>query len=229
MAVSWLPRRDAERLLWLQNFALKLNNYVGTAGILASDVTNMNTVRDQVQWILNRTDQIRTVSQDLTTLKKILFDGPNTTPTGAYPVAPTYPAPPAVGPTAGIFINITNFVERLKRTSGYTEVMGEDLGIIGPVTIESIVDPTFTALAQPNSEIRLNWVKGSSDGVIIESQRGAETVWTLLATDRFSPYLDARPPLVVGEPEVRRYRVRYLDGDAPVGNYSAIVSATTVP
>ncbi|MBI5705948.1 MAG: hypothetical protein HZC36_03040 [Armatimonadetes bacterium] len=69
----------------------------------------------------------------------------------------------------------------------------------------------------------------SSDQVIISSHRAAEVTWTLLATDRFSPYPDARAPLVAGQPEVRRYRIRYLDGDDPVGNYSAVASVTTVP
>ncbi len=226
---NWLPTTDAARLLWLQNYALKLNTYVGTAGIVAGDVTSVNLVRDQLQWILNRVDQIRTVSQDLTTLKNIHVDGPNTIPIGAYPIAPVYPAPPAGVPNAGIFDNIVNYAEKLKRTSGYTVVMGEDLGIVNPVTVASIVDPTFAAIAQPNSEVRLNWVKGNADGVIIEGQRAAENTWTLLATDRFSPFVDARAPQIAGSPESRRYRVRYLDGDAPVGNYSATVTATTVP
>ena len=32
----YLPVREADRLTWLQNFALKLNVYVGTAGIFAA-------------------------------------------------------------------------------------------------------------------------------------------------------------------------------------------------
>jgi hypothetical protein len=65
--------------------------------------------------------------------------------------------------------------------------------------------------------------------VIVEGQRAAETAWTLLGTDRFSPYVDGREPLVAGQPEVRRYRMRYLDGDEPVGAYSPVATVTTVP
>ena len=35
--------------------------------------------------------------------------------------------------------------------------------------------------------------------------------------------------MVAGQPEVRRYRMRYLDGDDPVGVWSAVVSVTTIP
>lgn len=167
--------------------------------------------------------------QDLTALKRAHIDGPNTIPLGAYPIAPVYPAPPAGTPNAGIFDNIVRYAEKLKLTSGYTTLMGEDLGIVAPVSVASVVDPTFVALPQPNSEVRLNWVKGTSDGVIVEGQRNFETTWVLLATDRFSPYVDAREPLAVGVAETRRNRIRYLDGDTAVGNYSATVTATTVP
>ena len=42
-------------------------------------------------------------------------------------------------------------------------------------------------------------------------------------------WIDTRPPLVAGQPEVRRYRIRYLEGDDPVGLYSSVVSVTTIP
>ncbi len=103
-------------------------------------------------------------------------------------------------------------------------------GPIGsPIGPPPLGDPTFEAVAQPNSEVRQNWVKSSSDGVLMEGQRGSETEWTPLGTDRFSPYLDGRAPLVAGQPEVRRYRMRYLDGDDPAGNWSPVASVTTVP
>lgn len=226
---GWLPDREADRLVWLQNFALKLNTYVGTAGIIAADVTSINLVRDQYQWILNRVEQIRSVSQDLTAFKSINASGPVGTPIGAYPVAPIYPAPPLGVPNVAIFDLVVTYAERVKNTVGYNVAMGEDLGIVGPVSIASLGDPTFTALSQPGSEMRLNWVKATSDGVVIEGQRNSENVWILLGTDRFSPFLDARPPLVAGTPELRRYRMRYLSGDDLVGNYSATVEVTTVP
>ena len=65
--------------------------------------------------------------------------------------------------------------------------------------------------------------------MIVEGQRASEGTWTSLGTDRFSPFVDGRAPLVAGQPEVRRYRIRYLDGDDPTGNYSAVVTVTTVP
>ena len=41
--------------------------------------------------------------------------------------------------------------------------------------------------------------------------------------------MDTRPPLTAGRAEVREYRLRYLDRDEPVGDYSDIISASTTP
>ena len=37
------------------------------------------------------------------------------------------------------------------------------------------------------------------------------------------------PALVVGAPEVREYRFRFVDEDVPNGDYSDVVKTTTVP
>lgn len=226
---TWLPVRESDKLTWLQNFALKLNVYVGTAGIVAGDVTAVNLYRDLYLWSINRTDQIRTVSQDLTEWKRLLSDGPIGTPIGAAPIAPTYPALPVGTPVAGIFPLVIALAERIRNTAGYTTAIGEDLGIVPPAGGPPLGDPVATLTALPASQVQVGFAKSTSDGVLVESQRGAEVTWTVLGTDRFAPYLDTRAPLMAGQPEVRRYRLRYLDGDDPIGNYSAVASVTTVP
>lgn len=226
---SWLPDREADRLIWIQNAALKLNVNVGTAGIVAADVTFANGVRDVYQWILNRSEQIGTSRQDINEWKNVFANGPIGTPLGALPIAPIFPSGPLFTSTAGMFIQMVTMMERIRNTVGYTTALGEALGIISVPGGPPLGDPTLTAVAEPNSEVRVIWVKASADGVLVESQRAGETTWTVLGTDSSSPYLDSRAPLVAGQPEVRRYRVQYLVNDIPVGNYSAIVTVTTVP
>jgi hypothetical protein len=87
--------------------------------------------------------------------------------------------------------------------------------------------PTFTATAQPGSQVRLDWIKGKLDGVRVESKRAPETEFTRLDDDRYSPYVDTRPTLKPGESEQRSYRLRYLKKDDPVGSYSDIVTVLT--
>jgi hypothetical protein len=61
------------------------------------------------------------------------------------------------------------------------------------------------------------------------SQRAAETASASLAFDTNSPHLDARAPLVAGQPEQRRYRARFVDDDTPVGDSSDTVEVTAHP
>lgn len=226
---TWLPDREADRLIWIQNAVLKLGVWTGTAGIVAADVTLATGVRDTFQWILNRSEQINTVKQDLNEWKRIFSDGPIGTPLGAVPVAPTYPAFPLFTPTAGGFDQIVAMMERIRNTAGFTTAIGEDLGIMPPAGGVPLGDPVLEVIALPNSEVRVNWPKRSADGLLVESQRAGEVTWTVLGTDNNSPYLDGRAPLVAGQPEVRRYRGRYVVNDVPVGNYSAVATVTTVP
>lgn len=228
----WLPTREGERLIWLENFALKLVDYIGTAGIVLADSTFANNCATAYAWIIARSEQMKTETQNVNKYKNTLADGPEGTPLGAYPAAPTYPAAPATVMTAGIFAQIVRLVDRIKNTTGYTTAMGEDLGIENPVPDPSdpmTAQPTGNAIALPGSQVQIEWVKAGFTGVVVESQRGAETGWTLLGTDFIAPYVDNRAPLVAGQPEVRKYRLRYLDGDSPVGLYSDIIVVTTIP
>ncbi|MFH0983065.1 MAG: hypothetical protein V2A79_16220 [Planctomycetota bacterium] len=67
------------------------------------------------------------------------------------------------------------------------------------------------------------------DRIEIQSQRGAEPDFSLLALDTNAPYLDARAPLAPDQPEVGQYRARYRDDDQPVGDWSDIVQVTAQP
>lgn len=61
--------------------------------------------------------------------------------------------------------------------------------------------------------------------VWIEGQTGNETDWRFLAIDTSNPYNDTRPLTVPGQPEKRRYRLCYWDGQ-PSNNWSKIVAVT---
>src|SRR5437660_507114 len=83
------------------------------------------------------------------------------------------------------------------------------------------------AAALAFSEVRIDFSKGGSDGVQVECRRAGETGWQPLGTDNYSPFVDMRPPMEAGKPEVREYRLRYVLHDEPFGEWSDIVSATT--
>ncbi len=123
---------------------------------------------------------------------------------------------------------VRNLAQRVKRHPGYTEAIGQQLGIIGPEDSTDLnnAKPTLTGRVLGNSEVEIAFNKSVSSGVSIYGQRGAETGWTWLARDTQSPYVDNRPLLVATQPENRRYRARYLVGDDEVGLWSDDLSVT---
>jgi hypothetical protein len=144
----------------------------------------------------------------------------------AVPTVPVLVPPTVVAP--GLIRRTRDLVLRIKAHPNYTEVIGEDLGIIGSEQVApGLVKPDGKAEPLPNHEVRISFVKSGHDGVDVESQRASEQTWTYLAFDGFSPYIDNRPPLVPDQPEERRYRLRYRDNDLPVGEYSDVYVVTT--
>jgi hypothetical protein len=113
----------------------------------------------------------------------------------------------------------------LKRNANYTVSIGEDLGVVPAATAlgKSIsIDsqkPSFETFILPDM-VRLDWVKGEFDGVVIQSKRAAETSFTFLDKDTRSPYEDTRHNLTPDVHEPRFYRMRYLLKDQEVGQWS---------
>ncbi|MCX7181006.1 MAG: hypothetical protein NTX56_20320 [Proteobacteria bacterium] len=75
-------------------------------------------------------------------------------------------------------------------------------------------------------QVRLDWQRYDFGGLELQSQRAAEADWTSLGVKTAVEFTDARPPLVAGQPEVRRYRAIFVLNDAMVGLWSNVVSVT---
>jgi hypothetical protein len=228
MKKPYLPRSESELVQWLANFSNKLPTHGSLLSLTAAEISaaqdDCNLLRYLIADVL---PQRRTELQELTNYKDLIKDGPLGTPNTPLPsMAPLPPAPPVVAP--GVIPRLRALVQRIKNHPNYTTAIGEDLGVEGAETLQPIGTPTFKAIALPNHQVKLEWKKGNSDGVYIESQRGSETTWNLLAVDRFSPYIDTRPPLVAGQVETRRYRMRYLEEDTPASPWSDIVTISTI-
>ena len=227
---DYLPKADNDLLVWFNSFQLKFATYGPTLGFTAADVTGISDDYKMLAYIVQAAELIRNESQARTSYKNVVRDGPLGTVQPTPPSVPTL-TPPATIVAPGIIPRLRALVQRLKTHPGYTESIGTDLGIIATATAKPTTPakPTATASAEPGSAARIDWVKGGFDGVLVESQRGDETVWTSLGTDLQSPYNDTRAPLHPGAPEVRRYRLRYLKSDEPTGDYSDTMTVTTTP
>jgi hypothetical protein len=88
------------------------------------------------------------------------------------------------------------------------------------------VDLTATILAHGTE---LGFTKLKSDGVNLYTKRDGDADFEFLAHDTVSPYVDNRPLLVPGKPEVRYYKAIYVVNDEEVGYFSDVVVVTVYP
>ena len=120
---------------------------------------------------------------------------------------------------------------RLKAHPAYTPALGAQLGIEGPedTTDLGTAKPNLTAVDQTGGVVELAFSKSKSDGVNLYSQRDGEAGFVFLARDTSSPYVDNRPLLAAGKPEVRRYKTIYVLNDQEIGQFSDEVTVTCRP
>lgn len=227
----YYPSRIGDQVNWLDNYATKLPVYGTTLGLDPAVVTaSVNDAKwgnyvlgtwlsAERQFSLSTTDAVDDV---------LVGTGPDAI------VLPTFVAPalPA-GVTAalpGLLNRIFNLVAQIKLAAAYTEAIGTDLGIVGTEEAPKSA-PKFSAAAVQGPDcqcVKLTFYKYGHMGVTIEGRRGAGA-WEFLAIDTENPYMDERPLLVAGTPEVREYRMRFWDKGTPNGDWTDIVRITVSP
>src|SRR5438876_9472315 len=77
--------------------------------------------------------------------------------------------------------------------------------------------------------VQLDFDKSISDGVNIYAKRDGDADFVFLARDTASPYIDNRPLLAVGKPELREYKAVYVQSDAEIGLFSDEVVVNCAP
>ncbi|MBI3365607.1 MAG: hypothetical protein HY033_11955 [Ignavibacteriae bacterium] len=196
---DYLPKSDSEFSVWFQNFVAKLPTHAASVGITPAQVTQFQTDSSSVQAQINTSQSAKTTWLSAVQQKDaIMFE---------------------------VQKRLRDAVIVLKRNAGYTDAIGQDLGVVPSVDGRSPsirlaqVKPTFQAMNLPDM-VRLDWVKGESDGVVVQCKRGNEANFATLDKDTKSPYDDTRRNLTPDQPETRIYRMRYLSGDQEVGPWS---------
>lgn len=229
MKKEYLPKREADRVGWLNNFSSKIGNYATTFGISPAEVATIGKMAAFYAYIYNLMIMVSTFSKNLTKFKNLLSIAPNGTTLGPMPTL-TPPAAPAASP-AGIFTFISGIVGRIKsNTANYTEAIGYDLGIIGEEI--SFKEAEFKSVISAEAKkdfVVVNFTKKGMDGVNVYSNPiGSKdmNVWEKLGLDTHPPYYDSRPLAVAGQPEVRNYKVMGVVNDEEIGEWSDIATAT---
>lgn len=229
MGKDVIPDTDDRKVSWAANMILKFPPLSLSLGFIKAESDAFIDDLEMMRFVIVDAQAATLEAKSKNARKRLMLGGANNG--GETVVIPpdTEPDEPAIQVEPNIILRVRKMIGRIKRAPGFTAIIGEELDIMPD---ESGTDdpanakPSFTTAAQV-SGVLLDWLKGDFDGVLIESQRGAEATFTFLDKDIKSPYLDTRPNLTAGQPEKRRYRMIYLLDDQIVGQYSdEVVTAT---
>jgi hypothetical protein len=229
----YLPRSEAERIVWLTNYAAKLPTLGPLCKLDADEIAATLSDIACALWLLQSWNPaMQQGAQSATALKTLVINGNgsgsgNTPP--SLPVIPTFPNPPPMC-LPGVLPRLANQVARIKISPHYTDAIGRDLRIVG--TSEALAEthtvPDLSArLEQGDGQqcVVLNYTKHGHAGAQIESRRNG-SAWEFLAINVVKPHIDERPLLVADTPEVREYRMRYWNKGQASGDFSQVVKVT---
>ena len=116
--------------------------------------------------------------------------------------------------------------QKIKASNGYTEAIGDELGIIGPdVVMPPLEEMKPTLKVEVSGGVaEIKWDKQGMEAIAVYSKRGSEVSFSFFDKDVESPLTDDRPKLDPALPEERSYYAYYVDDDENVGQQSDIVT-----
>ena len=223
---SYYPARIGDQIVWLRNFRNKIAGYKAPLGYADADIADVQADADRSVYLL---DTVNAAAQSfglsVTSHVDTLLNG-----SGASLVAlpafalPTSPAPPA-NVLPGALKRIFAFIKNLKTRTGFNDDIGADLQVAASITPDDPNAVPPTGGEARSGEVVITFKKMGHLGVWIEAQTGSETEWAFLAIDTTNPYNDTRPLKAPNQPEKRRYRLCFWDGE-PTKVWSDVLEVT---
>lgn len=217
----YFPSRIADQVLWLQNFAGKLPQY--QQALALSDEELAATVADArfVAYVLGSWLSAVRAFADATTasVEQVLYGtGTHGLPSFTAPALPDGVPVVADGALERVF----RCAKLIKYRSGFTPAIATDLGLTPSNNTPDRPQPRFSLKIErlaAGPAVQVSFFKYRHTGIWIESRRGGGEPEPLgIATS--TPWLDERPLLLPGQPEMREYRLRFWDDGSPNGEWT---------
>jgi len=242
---KYYPSQQSDEPAWLINFATQLiarGAEVGlTAAVINATVADSLYIAYAVGAWLNA---VRGFGPDCTTALDVLKSGaggsPYALPGFKPPPLPgaSAPLPATVAVTPGALDRIFAIVQVIKMAAGYTDEIGQALGIVGSVAPPPpvITGPVPVAKVEPGAaggdpqRVRITYIKHGHMGAAVYGRRGAAgSAMEMLGINTDGTFLDERALLTAGQPEVRQYQLRYWDKGVETGAWSDTITVTVGP
>jgi len=225
---TWFPQSLQERAAWYANFAAKAVTLGTSVGLVAGDLTQINTDLATMEFLANSAIQVDAYADAIRQYRKIITEGDIGDPNPVFPGDLTFTPPGAV---TGLFERLDKYVKRIRASPAYTDEIGAEFGILPSRSDDLVPDelkPTIKAMALPGSVLEVTFVRGKTDGILIETKIDNAGSWTS-AGNYFKSPASLNIPDGTGLPHSVQIRGRYIIGNEAVGLNSDTVNVVTTP
>lgn len=197
--INYIPTSYAKRQAWAENYRIKIREYGAQLGLKPEEIDAHEAAAAKIVSMANTVEIRRKAAANAVAEQRLMHKNE--------------------------LKLIRDGVTAFKRSAGFTESIGSDLGVIGTSTPvdKSVLKPRLKTVAYPGF-VNVSFKKGKMFGVTVFSRLKGTTGWSELASVRKSPYKDMRPLAEDGKPEHREYMAMCYDGVNDLGQQSDIVS-----
>ncbi len=223
-----LPTNEAEWEQQLEQLNLTVPAHQAELGLSAGDLVRLNAAAVNFAYLRNMADIVEDAKQAFTTYKRNIMNGPET---GNFepPVFTAIVMPELAEP--GIIPWTRNLIQRIKNSTGFTQELGEEFGLLeqvpDPFNPGDIV-PELKLKALIDGKVEIKFSKQGLAAMKVFRRKKGESAWADAGTYTNSPGIDpATAP--GGEPEAFEYRGILLDKNEPVTQYSPVYTIVTNP
>lgn len=217
----WWPTTMSAKLVVVQNIKAKIGLYQSVLPLTPGQVSAAEKMCDGFVAAVTATDQCRQTMQAMTAWRdEILYGEPSG---GAAPAPPTFAAPPSGGYSLGIVKQLLELRDLIVASPGYTEAIGEDLGIVGseePKKPASDYTPQLKTTTSAGYQINISGSMQGMDALRVEYARKGGTFQTVAFLTN-TPGGFSVVPATPGQPETGHVRAVFIKKNEEFGNYSA--------
>ncbi|GGH65746.1 hypothetical protein HNQ91_002016 [Filimonas zeae] len=195
----FIPKADADLVLWVANFRLKIATVGAQIELPAATITEAADTAQIIEDGFEKSAVKKQEQQEAVAYKKVLRKRD--------------------------VKKLVSLAIAIKRHPLYTENMGRELGIIGTQSNagRSPLRPTLK-LKTEVGYVAISFNKQRQKGITIYSRLKGSHGWdTLISGTSVSPFKDERPLQQEGVAETREYLARYWDNATEIGQESDIV------
>ena len=216
----WWPSTLADQQVLIQNFAAKIPGNATALGLTTEQVEAAQDLCMTIQSAFQFTEQCKQTMLAITNWRDMIFYGePKGEPVTSGPVFPI------VGTVAFSRGAITEFFELrdlIVALPGYTEVIGEDLGIVGAESgngPEVVLSPSLKTSVSQGYTVNLRGSMQGQTGMRIEYRRNGGS-FAPVAYFTNTPGSFQITPATPGQPESGEIRAVYIKKNMEYGAYS---------